>query len=69
MKLYVLADMEGISGIRAIEQVKRDSNEYAHGRELMMREKALAAGFCDFALKPIVAHELAQRIRKALDRR
>ncbi len=37
--------------------------------ERITREKALAAGFCDFALKPIVAHELAQRIRKALDRR
>ena len=37
MKIYILADMEGISGIRTMPQVKRDSpTEYAEGRRLMM---------------------------------
>jgi len=38
MKIYILCDMEGVSGIRKIEQVQSDSNEYAHGRELMMQD-------------------------------
>ena len=37
MKIYILADMEGISGIRTMPQVKRDSpTEYAEGCRLMM---------------------------------
>ena len=36
MKIYILADMEGISGIRTLDQVKFDSPEYAEGRKLMM---------------------------------
>ena len=37
MKIYILADMEGISGIRTMPQVRRDSpTEYAEGRRLMM---------------------------------
>jgi D-amino peptidase len=37
VKIYILADMEGISGIRTMPQVKRDSpTEYAEGRRLMM---------------------------------
>lgn len=39
MKIYVLSDMEGIAGIRLMEQVKRDSPEhYAEGCALMMTE-------------------------------
>lgn len=38
MKVYILADMEGISGIRRIEQVQSASPEYAEGRDLMIRE-------------------------------
>lgn len=38
MKIYILADMEGISGIRKMEQVKRDSPEYAEGCRLMMED-------------------------------
>jgi D-amino peptidase len=47
MRVYVLADMEGISGIRRIEQVQRDSDEYAHGCQLMMADMnvAMAAAF------------------------
>ncbi len=36
MKIYILADMEGISGIRHIKQVQADSPEYAEGCKLMM---------------------------------
>jgi D-amino peptidase len=47
MKIYILADMEGISGIRRIEQVQRDQGAYADGCELMMDEinVAVAAAF------------------------
>ena len=38
MKIYILADMEGISGIRTAEQVQRESPEYAEGRKLMIDE-------------------------------
>jgi D-amino peptidase len=38
MKIYILADMEGISGIRIPEQVSRGSAEYASACELMMQE-------------------------------
>ncbi|MDQ3814257.1 MAG: M55 family metallopeptidase [Armatimonadota bacterium] len=38
MKIYILADMEGISGIRLLEQVQRDAREYGEGRELMMQD-------------------------------
>jgi D-amino peptidase len=44
MKIYILADMEGISGIRVIDQVRRDSTEYAEGRELMMADINAAVG-------------------------
>lgn len=36
MKIYILADMEGISGIHRMEQVQRESPEYAQGCQLMM---------------------------------
>ena len=47
VKVYILADMEGVSGIRRIEQVKSDSPEHAEGRDLMIREinAAVAAAF------------------------
>lgn len=39
MKIYILADMEGVSGIRKIEQVQTDSGgEYAEGRRLMVAD-------------------------------
>ena len=50
MKIYVLADMEGVSGIRMMEQVSKDSSEYPAACELMMQdinvaiEAALDAG-------------------------
>ncbi|MDP6115605.1 MAG: M55 family metallopeptidase, partial [Planctomycetota bacterium] len=42
MKIYILADMEGISGIRRMVQVQRDSSEYEEGRHLMMQEMNVA---------------------------
>ena len=50
MKIYILADMEGISGIRKAEQVNSDSPEYLPSCKLMMGDMnvaidaALAAG-------------------------
>lgn len=39
MKIYILADMEGISGIRTMEQVKPEfAADYEEGRRLMMQE-------------------------------
>lgn len=39
MKIYILCDMEGVSGIRRMEQVMRDSPaDYAEGRQLMMQD-------------------------------
>jgi D-amino peptidase len=38
MKIYILADMEGISGIRKIEQVQTDKPAYEEGRQLMMAD-------------------------------
>lgn len=39
MKVYILVDMEGISGIRTMPQVKRDTpSEYAEGRRLMIAD-------------------------------
>lgn len=39
MKIYILADMEGISGIRQIEQVKAEHPaEYAEGRRMMVAD-------------------------------
>ena len=35
-KTYILADMEGVSGIRRYEQMQRDSPDYPECRELMM---------------------------------
>jgi D-amino peptidase len=42
MKIYILTDMEGISGIRMIEQVQRDSPEYEDGRRLMIQDVNVA---------------------------
>ena len=47
MRIYILADMEGISGIRTMEQVKSESaGEYEHGRQLMMQDINCAVEAC-----------------------
>ena len=38
MKIYILADMEGISGIRMPEQVSKERPEYGPACELMMQD-------------------------------
>lgn len=39
MKLFVMADMEGISGIHMMRQVKKDFPEdYAYGKKMLMKE-------------------------------
>jgi D-amino peptidase len=56
MKVYILADMEGISGIRTMPQVKRDSpTEYAEGRRLMMDDMnaAIDAAFANGATEVV----------------
>lgn len=57
MKIYILADMEGISGIRRIVQVQSDSPEYAEGRVLMMKDinAAVDGAFAGGATEVIVA--------------
>lgn len=44
MKIYILADMEGISGIRMPEQVKEDSPKYEAGLDLMEQDINVAIG-------------------------
>lgn len=57
MKIYILADMEGISGIRLMEQVQRDKPEYAHGCELMMGDinAAIDGAFAGGATQVVAA--------------
>lgn len=57
MKIYILADMEGISGIRRPEQVDFQHAEYAHGRELMMQDinVAVEGAFAGGASEVVVA--------------
>ena len=38
MKIYILADMEGISGIGMAEQARKGSSPYEEGRKLMMAD-------------------------------
>lgn len=47
MKIYILADMEGVSGIRRPEQVQRDAGgNYEYGRRLMMADVNAAIEGC-----------------------
>lgn len=48
MKIYILCDMEGISGIRLAREVDRleGGADYQRGRELMMRDINAAIGGC-----------------------
>jgi len=57
MKIYILADMEGISGIRTWPQVQPVSPEYAEGRGLMMQDinAAVAGAFEGGATEVVVA--------------
>ncbi|MCX7019883.1 MAG: M55 family metallopeptidase [Candidatus Sumerlaeota bacterium] len=57
MKIYILADMEGVSGLRVMSQVQSDSPEYAEGRKLMIDEMnaAVDAAFAAGATEVIAA--------------
>jgi len=58
MKIYILADMEGISGIRTMPQVQRDSPaEYAEGCRLMMDDinVAIDAAFANGATEVVAS--------------
>jgi len=57
MKIYILADMEGISGLRVMSQVQSDSSEFAEGRNLMIDEVnvAIDAAFAAGATEVIAA--------------
>ena len=44
MKIYILADMEGISGIRMPQQTQRDSEYFSAGCKLMMDDMNVAIG-------------------------
>jgi len=46
VKIYILADMEGISGIRRMEQVQRSESQYAEGCKLMIDEINVAIDAC-----------------------
>src|SRR5260370_33011458 len=45
MKIYIITDMEGVSGICNEQQVQRDSPAYAEGRQLLIGDiNAAGAG-------------------------
>ena len=56
-KIYILSDMEGISGIRRVEQVEDDKPAYEEGRRLMMADinAAIDAAFKAGAASVIAA--------------
>ncbi len=55
-KIYILSDMEGISGIRRSEQVQSSSPEYEEGRKLMMADiNAAIEGAFDAGADEVVA--------------
>lgn len=57
IKVYILADMEGISGIRKMEQVQSDKPDYEEGRRLMMADinAAIDAAFLAGATTVVAA--------------
>ena len=59
MKIYVIADMEGISGIRMMEQVKKEyANEYKMGCKLMMSEiNEVIKALFDFGATEVVIRD------------
>jgi D-amino peptidase len=55
MNIYILADMEGISGISNIRQVKKEFPDYEEGRKLLMAEINCAVAACfDGGAKTVV---------------
>ena len=46
MKVYIMSDMEGISGIHRVEYVQRGSDRYAEGRALLTADANVAIDGC-----------------------
>ena len=58
MKIYIMTDMEGISGIRCQEQVMSDSPLYAHGRRLLSADtNAAICGAFDGGATEVVVND------------
>ncbi len=58
MKYYVVADMEGISGIYRKEQVSPDDSHYAEGRKLLTEEvNAVVSGLLDAGAEQIIVKD------------
>ncbi|HUW57338.1 MAG TPA: M55 family metallopeptidase [Planctomycetota bacterium] len=56
MKVYIMTDMEGISGIHRVEYVQRGSDRYAEGRKLLTADvNACIAGCFDGGATEVVA--------------
>ncbi len=66
MKLYIMADIEGISGIYSSTQITDDGNRYAEGRRYMTREANIVAKACKAAGVDTVifrdCHYMAQNV-------
>jgi D-amino peptidase len=56
MKIYIITDMEGVSGICNEQQVQRDSPAYAEGRQLLMGDvnAAVEGAFAGGATEVVV---------------
>jgi len=55
MRIYILCDMEGTSGIWRPEQVRRDAPQYTEGRDLLMADvNAAIAGAFDGGASEVV---------------
>jgi D-amino peptidase len=56
MKIYILCDMEGTSGIWRPEQVQRDNSQYADGRQMLIADvnAAVAGAFEGGAAEVVV---------------
>src|ERR1041385_3890000 len=58
MKIYIITDMEGISGIRNEEQVKRESPHYGPARRLLGADiNAAIAGCFDAGATEVVVND------------
>jgi D-amino peptidase len=58
MKIYIITDMEGVSGICNEQQVQRDSATYAEGQRLLMGDiNAAVAGAFDGGATEVVVND------------
>src|SRR3989442_11018483 len=58
MKIYIITDMEGVSGICNEQQVQRDSPAYAEGRQLLIGDiNAAVAGAFEGGATEVVVND------------